>query len=87
MCHVGPDQVTSSERTAETELAGQHAGGNYSSQLASIVARISGMSPSNTKEIEHGTLRLKDSSPSNCADFDARHRNADLEVAVVTEIN
>lgn len=73
MCHVGPDKVTGSKSTAEAEFTGQNTSGDYSSQLASIVAGVRGMSPSNTKEIEHSALRLEDSPPSNCADFDTWH--------------
>lgn len=86
MGHVSPDKVTGSKGTAEAELASQNTSGDDSSQLPSIIARICGVSPSNTKEIEHSALRLEDCPPSNCADFDARHRNADLEVAIVTVI-
>lgn len=86
MGHVGLDQVTGRKGAAEAELAGQHTSRHNPSQLPSIVARVGGMGPSDTQKIEHSALRLEHCAPSNRADFDARHRNADLEIAIVTEI-
>ena len=86
VCHMGIDKVTGSKRAAETELSGQHASGYDSSQLASIVARICGVSSPNTEEIEHSALGLEHCPPAYRTNFDARHRNADLKIAIVTEV-
>ena len=76
-----PDQMAGRERAAETQLAGQHARRDDASELPSVVARRGGVRAADTEEVEAGGLGLKDGAAADGADFDARHRDGDLEVA------
>lgn len=42
------------------------------------------MSAAHAQKIQHGALRLQNRSTTDCADFDRRHTDGDLEVAVQT---
>lgn len=76
--HVGPDKVPSSQCRAERELSSQYGRGNDPSEHPCIITRVCWMSATDSKEVEHGTLRLEDGATADCTNFDGRHRNRDL---------
>lgn len=75
--------MTGGERRAETELTGENGGSNDTRQLACVFAGVSRVSTADTQEIQHSTLRFKDSATANGAYLNGRHRHSDLEVAIV----
>jgi hypothetical protein len=85
MGHVGPDKVSSGERRAQTELTGENGGGDDARQLAGVLTGVGGVSSTNAKQVEHGTLGFKDSTTTDGTHLNTRHRNSDLEVTVVAK--
>jgi hypothetical protein len=75
--------MTGSKGSAQTELTGQHGGGNDARQLAGILTGGGWVSTADTQKVQHGSLAFKDGTTTNGADLDGRHRHSDLEVAVV----
>ena len=49
--HVCPDKMSGSEGTAETQLTGQHAGGDDTGELPSIVPRMCWVCAANTEKV------------------------------------
>lgn len=40
------------------------------------------MGATDTEQVKHGRLAFEDGATSDCADFDGRHGDADVEVSV-----
>jgi hypothetical protein len=80
--HVSFDEMTCRERGAETELAGQHGGAHDARQLAGVLAGVGGVGAADAEEVEHAGLGFEDGAAADGADFDAGHRDRDLEIAV-----
>lgn len=74
MCHVGFDEVTSSQSTAETEFASQNGCRDDAGELAGVVARVAWVWAFHAEEVEHGHLRFEDCAAADGADFDGGHR-------------
>ena len=84
MRHVCSNKVACSESAAKAELSGQDTCGYNASKPPSVIAWVCRMSPTDPKKVKHSALRFKNRATTNRADFDARHRDADLEITVVT---
>jgi hypothetical protein len=80
--HVCLDEMAGGQGTIETEFAGQGGGGDDACELAGVGARAGWVWAFDAEEVEHGHLRFQDGAAANGADFDARHGDADLEIAV-----
>lgn len=85
MSHVSLDQVTSGESSTETEFTGKDRGSDDPRKLASVVSGVCGVSATNTEEIQHRGLSLKDSATTNGSNLDRRHGDGDLKVSVGAE--
>ena len=72
-----------SQSTAQAEFSSKHTGSDDARQLPSIVTWIRGMGASYAQEVQKSALRLEDCAATNCANFNTRHRNRDLESAIV----
>jgi hypothetical protein len=62
--------------------ASQNTRSDDAGKEARVVAWRSGMGATDAEEVEHGGLGLEDGAAANGADFDGRHGNGDLEVAI-----
>lgn len=81
--HVGPDEVTSGESSAQTKLTGEDGSRDNTGQLAGVLTRGSRVGAPDTKQVQHRALGLKDGTTTNGADLNGRHGHSDLQVAVV----
>ena len=81
--HVGLDKVTGREGSAQAELTGENGGGNDTGELASVLTGGSGVSSTDSQEIQHGSLAFEDGTSANGADLDGGHGYSNLKVAVV----
>jgi hypothetical protein len=84
VCHVGLDQMTSSESCTKRELTGKNTSSNNTCELASIVTGVCRMGTTDAKQVEHGGLGLENCTTTNGTNFDTRHRDRDLEVTTKT---
>ena len=84
MGHVRLHKMTGSEGAAQAQFTGKHASSHNASQSPPVVTGIAGVGPSDAEKVEHRALRLQHGPAANRADFDRRHRDADLKVVVVT---
>lgn len=82
MTHVRLHQVSGREGRAERQFARQDAGGDDARELARVVARLAGVGAAHAEQVEHGGLGLEDGAAAYGADFDARHRDGDVQGAV-----
>lgn len=80
--HVCFDKMAGGQSAAETEFAGEGGGGDDACELAGVGAGAGRVRAFDAEQVEHGHLRFEDGAAADGADFDARHGNADLEVAV-----
>ena len=78
MSHVRPDQMSSCQGAAETQLSRKNAGSYDAGQASRVVARIDWVCSPNAEQVEHCTLGLKDCTTANGAHLDGRHGDADL---------
>lgn len=76
--------MTRSKSTAKGEFAGKYSSCNDASQSSGVLARGDGMSTSYAKHIEHSRLWFQNGAAAQCADFNGRHRDRDLEGAAET---
>lgn len=79
MLHVGPNQVTGSQSTAERKFSSKDRGTDDAGQTAGVVTRVGGVRATDTKEIKHSALGLKDSTATEGSNLKRRHGNRDLE--------
>jgi hypothetical protein len=80
--HVRFDKVARAQGAVEGQFTGQDARGNDARELARIVAGRGLVGAAHAEQVEHGGLGLEDGAAADGADFDGRHRDGDLEVAV-----
>jgi hypothetical protein len=80
--HVRFDKVARAQGAVEGQFTGQDARGNDARELARVVAGRGLVGAAHAEQVEHGGLGLEDGATANGADFDGRHRDGDLEVAV-----
>jgi hypothetical protein len=80
--HVRFDKVARAQGAVEGQFTGQDARGNDARELARVVAGRGLVGAAHAEQVEHGGLGLEDGAAANGADFDGRHRDGDLEVAV-----
>jgi hypothetical protein len=62
--------MTSSEGTAERQLAGQDSAADNSSKTAGIVTRICWVRPSDAQQVEHSPLGLENRTTTERTDLD-----------------
>jgi hypothetical protein len=84
MGHVRLDEVASTQCAVERQLTCEHTGGDDARKLARIVARRFGVCAAHAKKVEHGRLRVENSTATNGADLDGGHGDGDLEIAIDT---
>lgn len=86
MGHVGPDEVTGREGTAQRELAGQGGGGNDARETAGVFTGVGGVGAADAEHLEHGGLRLQDGAAAEGAYLEGRHGDGDLKRSVKAEM-
>lgn len=79
--HVRADEVAGGEGRAEGQLAGQHGGADDARELARVRARCCWVRAAHAEQVEHGRLRAEEGAAADGADFDAGHRDGDLEAS------
>ena len=82
MRHMRLHQMARRQRRTQRQFARKHTSSNDASELARVVAGVSGMGAAHAQQVEHGGLRLEDGAAADGADFDRGHADGDLEGAV-----
>jgi hypothetical protein len=85
MLHVSADKVASREGTTKRQFASEDGGGDDAGKALGIGARLGWMRATDTEHVEHGALRVKDGTSTECTDLERGHGDRNLEVPVKAE--
>lgn len=81
--HMRLHQMSRCQRRAETQFPSQDCRAHDPCQFAGVFPRRGGVRAADTEEVEHAGLCFEDGAPADRANFDARHRDGDLQIAAV----
>lgn len=82
MLHVSPDEMARGQGTAERKLACENGCADDAGKTAGVVSRVGGVRASDTKDVEHGALRLEDGTTTKSSDLERGHRDGDLKSSI-----
>jgi hypothetical protein len=79
--HVRLHQVARGQSRVQTELTGQDGSGHNAGEFSCVVAGVGQVGTTDSQHVKNGTLRLKDGTASDGADFDGGHGDGNAKVA------